>query len=310
MGACQCIPAVKDGHSYWVWAGRAFSACAYSDMEKAALMLGLMNILLWLVAQLPQLVQTFKEKQVDSISFGLFACWLLGDLTNLLGCILTNAYSTQLYTAVYFCAIDVVMVGQYLWYKKFYRKVQSRRDEVGKLSIIPVMAFVGLIGLRTMTASSDASSRLDISNGRTLYNFANEPDFAYAVTGNATDNTTQQCDYTAPVGDVANDIGIACAWISATLYFVSRIPQVVKNYQRKNVDGLNPFMFLVATAANTCYGLSIILNQPPINDDFYESKLPYIVGSMGTLIFDVTILIEYRMYNRAGKRRHGYDIIQ
>jgi uncharacterized protein with PQ loop repeat len=74
------------------------------------------NILFWMVAQLPQVWKNFRVRDAGALSFGFVFTWLLGDLTNLLGCILTHQLPTQLYTAVYFVAVDVVLVGQWVFY--------------------------------------------------------------------------------------------------------------------------------------------------------------------------------------------------
>lgn len=304
MGACVCVPSVKDGHHYWQWAGQALNECAYTDAEKAAIMLGLINILLWLVAQIPQLVQTYEEKQVEAISIGLFVLWLLGDITNLLGCLLTNAYTTQLYTAVYYCAIDVIMVSQYIYYKKIYPKRNQLQENTGKLTIIPVIAFLLVVGLQgTIVDFSTSVDTAPLAVGRELY----------TLVGHSGSNSTNgdvdknECDFKETVEGAAKYMGIVCSWLSAICYLCSRIPQLVKNFKRKNVEGLSRSMFICSVTANTCYGLSIILNQPPMDEEFFTSKLPFIVGSMGTLVFDCIILIEYAVFKG---NRSGYQAIE
>lgn len=61
------------------------------------------NMIIWLVAQIPQLILNYQTGAVESLSVGLLVPWLLGDVCNLLGAYLTDQLSTQKYTAVYFC---------------------------------------------------------------------------------------------------------------------------------------------------------------------------------------------------------------
>jgi uncharacterized protein with PQ loop repeat len=56
---------------------------------------GLISIMCWFVAQFPQLLQNYRRKNVDSLSFTFVLNWVLGDLTNLIGCILTDQSPTQ-----------------------------------------------------------------------------------------------------------------------------------------------------------------------------------------------------------------------
>lgn len=81
-------------------------------------------------------------------------------------------------------------------------------------------------------------------------------------------------------------------------YFISRVPQIYENYRRKSVEGLAMAMFVMAAGANTCYGLSIVLRAPAVDSKFWGATLPFIIGSMGTLIFDATILIQAILYNK------------
>lgn len=119
--------------------------------------LGWVNIALWVVALFPQLVTNYRTKRADvscvvfdrrryagnglvvqSLSGLFLAAWLVGDISNLLGCILTNQLPTvrcfvffvvgsqprsqQLYTAVYFCLLDVAILSQWFYYSlvRFY----------------------------------------------------------------------------------------------------------------------------------------------------------------------------------------------
>jgi len=76
-------------------------------------------------------------------------------------------------------------------------------------------------------------------------------------------------------------IGDISSWISAVLYLLSRIPQIVLNYRRRTVKGLSMSMFFMMCAANTFYGTSILLLSPPIDTRFYASVLPFFVGVVG-----------------------------
>ena len=100
-------------------------------------------------------------------------------------------------------------------------------------------------------------------------------------------------------------IGIAIGWISAALYLGSRIPQLVKNCRRGTTDGLSPIMFTMAVIANTTYSLGIILLNPTVNGVLCH--LPWIVGSVGTIQFDVMALFQFLYYRKSSNERLPLD---
>ncbi|KZO90479.1 hypothetical protein CALVIDRAFT_522648 [Calocera viscosa TUFC12733] len=83
--------------------------------------LGYTSILSWLFAQFPQLIVNWKLQSAEGLALPFLVNWLFGDLTNLLGCILTHQLPFQTYLATYFCCLDVCLLSQYLYYTPFSR---------------------------------------------------------------------------------------------------------------------------------------------------------------------------------------------
>nr|GAT53256.1 predicted protein [Mycena chlorophos] len=116
-----------------------------------------------------------------------------------------------------------------------------------------------------------------------------------------------------PSEDPFNELvlGRIFAWLCTTLYLTSRLPQIWKNYVRKSVEGLSMALFCFAFLGNFFYVFSILTSErahepPPASTEFLRESLPYLLGSGGTLIFDVTIVIDCR--NNSGglhRRRNG-----
>ncbi|AFR93347.2 vacuolar membrane protein [Cryptococcus neoformans C23] len=99
-------------------------------------------------------------------------------------------------------------------------------------------------------------------------------------------------------------IGRISAWSCTTLYLTSRMPQIWKNFQRKSVEGLSILLFLFAFCGNVTYVFSILLNpsggpDPAESSHYLLEALPYLLGSGGTLIFDLTIMIQSLIYGSA-----------
>ncbi|KAJ3753411.1 PQ loop repeat-domain-containing protein [Lentinula raphanica] len=117
--------------------------------------------------------------------------------------------------------------------------------------------------------------------------------------------------------DASNEriIGRIFSWVCTTLYLTSRLPQIWKNYVRKSVeasilfcDGLSMYLFIFAFMGNTFYVASIltapeVYEPAPRSSDFIKECIPYLLGSGGTLVFDLTIVTQSFIY-RSKPRRH------
>ncbi|PFH54276.1 hypothetical protein AMATHDRAFT_72778 [Amanita thiersii Skay4041] len=104
-------------------------------------------------------------------------------------------------------------------------------------------------------------------------------------------------------------LGRIFAWLCTTLYLTSRLPQIWKNYVRKSVEGLSMSLFIFAFLGNVFYVSSILSSPkvrlpPPISTEFIRESIPYLLGSGGTLMFDITIVTQSFIY-RPRRRRHS-----
>lgn len=79
--------------------------------------------------------------------------------------------------------------------------------------------------------------------------------------------------------------------------FPSRIPQILENARKKSVEGLSIALFFCTILGNLTYGASILMRHPPLDTHFYASTLPYIVGSLGVLMFDLMILGQFVLFS-------------
>ncbi|KXN86907.1 putative vacuolar amino acid transporter YPQ3 [Leucoagaricus sp. SymC.cos] len=111
-------------------------------------------------------------------------------------------------------------------------------------------------------------------------------------------------------------LGRIFAWLCTTLYLTSRLPQIWKNlsgrlkFVRKSLEGLSMYLFVFAFLGNVFYVASILFSPnvylpPPESTDFIKESIPYLLGSGGTLIFDVIIVTQSFIYKPKHKRRHA-----
>ena len=65
---------------------------------------------------MPQIYKNYQLQSASGLSIYFLGEWLLGDLSNLLGAVLTRQAAWQVVVAGYYVFVDVGLVSQYLWY--------------------------------------------------------------------------------------------------------------------------------------------------------------------------------------------------
>ncbi|KAG6333490.1 hypothetical protein ID866_5593 [Astraeus odoratus] len=79
-------------------------------------LLGYVSIGCWLGAQFPQILENIKQQSCESLALPFLFNWMLGDASNLIGCLLTHQLPFQTYLATYFCIVDCCLLYQYFYY--------------------------------------------------------------------------------------------------------------------------------------------------------------------------------------------------
>ena len=82
--------------------------------ESVSAAAGAGSLAVWMTAQSPQIYQNYCRKSVSGLSPVFLIQWMLGDLTNAVGSILTDQTPFQIIIAIYMLFIDMLLVGQ-LW---------------------------------------------------------------------------------------------------------------------------------------------------------------------------------------------------
>lgn len=112
-------------------------------------------------------------------------------------------------------------------------------------------------------------------------------------------------------GSTLARLGPFVAWISGLSYLLSRTPQIAHMLARgrRGARGLAPQMFFTAFTANGLYGLSVLLRKPRIDGEFWRATFPFILGSVGTMVFDFVILcIIFRLRLTAPAKRSALGV--
>ncbi|KAK4690973.1 solute carrier family 66 (lysosomal lysine-arginine transporter), member 1, partial [Lecanoromycetidae sp. Uapishka_2] len=101
---------------YLIRFSSAFGSCVPTSLAFISTTFGVFSIVSWLFAQVPQIYKNYQLHSAAGLSIYFLAEWLLGDLTNLIGAVLTKQATWQVVVASYYVTVDVVLVGQYVWY--------------------------------------------------------------------------------------------------------------------------------------------------------------------------------------------------
>lgn len=100
---------------------------------------------------------------------------------------------------------------------------------------------------------------------------------------------------------LSRQIGRISAWICTVLYMTSRLPQIWTNYKRHSVEGLSLFLFVAAFTANLLYVVNILASPKAVGPhaaDYLRESVPFLLGSGGTLIFDLIIVVQWWMWHQ------------
>ncbi|KAJ7976484.1 PQ-loop repeat family protein / transmembrane family protein [Quillaja saponaria] len=388
------------------WAQKYMEYCLCSAKDGVSLTLGLISVISWGVAEIPQLITNYKEKSTEGLSLIFLLTWLLGDLFNLGGCMLEPAtLPTQYYTAVLYTITTAILTGQSIYYVHIYPRLKYRLlkgpkpKQTGRQTN---SSAVKQVNKDEQSNGSDTSSRGNassspipfpavpqISSGRELYymsarsltkshtptagsvlaqrmtptfhhigNAIEEPLLgepistqsepalkikttlclvssvtflgAFSVHQSA-DRRLDSVVLNAKQGIVlqagrklsqvsevllqensiagSSGIGSFLGWTMTAIYLGGRLPQIILNIRRGNVEGLNPLMFIFALVGNATYVASILVSS--LDWSKVRPNLPWLVDAGGCVLLDTFILIQF-IYFRHGasediRSKHEYD---
>ncbi|CAG8834591.1 16669_t:CDS:1, partial [Racocetra persica] len=76
-------------------------------------------------------------------------------------------------------------------------------------------------------------------------------------------------------------------------------------YTRRSVEGLSIFMFIFAALGNLTYTLCIFTNplSSKKGSSYLREAVPYILGSIGTLSFDLVVFIQWLAWRDPERRK-------
>ncbi|KAI8979397.1 PQ loop repeat-domain-containing protein [Mycotypha africana] len=300
-------PILNDGSTAISWIYTLFGDCVYGWHDSLSLLLGYLSIFCWLNAQMPQVIKNYRIRDAEGLSFEFLTVWLVGDVANFIGCIITGQLLFQTILSVYFIIIDTVLCLQWLYYVK-YADNRLRRWIDGDDGIKRTNT---KDATRQLEQQHERADSTNITAAGTNPKLMNEQSSLLASSPQHKKYATMMlvfCFYStfalsSPTSNLIADnnntiwVGRFFAWLCTFLYLSSRLPQIYRNFRRRSVEGLSMALFFFAAMGNLTYVLSIFTNPHATRATLLEA-VPYIIGSAGTLMFDFTIFTQYALYSR------------
>ncbi|KAL7920817.1 putative PQ-loop G protein-coupled receptor [Trichoderma austrokoningii] len=273
---------------------------------------GSISMAAWICVILPQMIVNYRAKSADGLSITFLAVWMIGDVTNLIGGLLTNLAPTAVALAMYFCVADFLLVSQCV----YYNTVNARRAALAAEE----NEEAPLLGERHTTAHRHSVSSEDggkigpagdellersswMSNTACLIGvyvagfigwYLSYKAGAYKEADPVVFNAAMQAS-----PDLLEKIGIVLGYFSAVCYLCARVPQIIKNYREKSCEGLSILFFMLSLTGNLTYAVSIVAYSQ--EKKYIINTIPWLIGSLGTVVEDGTIFVQFRLY--ANNRR-------
>ncbi|CAL5431365.1 unnamed protein product [Camellia sinensis] len=102
------------------WSRHYMKYCLCNLKDVVSLSLGLVSVISWGVAEIPQIITNYKQKSAEGLSLAFLFTWIVGDLFNLFGCLLEPA--------TLFTITTLVLTGQTIYYGHIYHRLKSNKQ--------------------------------------------------------------------------------------------------------------------------------------------------------------------------------------
>ncbi|KAK9108778.1 hypothetical protein Sjap_016838 [Stephania japonica] len=112
------------------WVETYFHDCLCNFKDQVSFTCGFISLICWAVAEIPQIFTNFINKSGHGVSLPFLLAWVLGDIFNLVGCLLEPAtLPTQYYTALLYTVSTILLVLQCVYYDYIGRWWKQRKNK-------------------------------------------------------------------------------------------------------------------------------------------------------------------------------------
>ncbi|KAI3465010.1 hypothetical protein Pfo_021673 [Paulownia fortunei] len=116
------------------WIEELFKDCLCNLKDEISFGFGVASLVCWAVAEIPQIITNYNSKSAAGVSLAFLSTWIIGDVFNLVGCILEPAtLPTQFYTAVLYTTVTIVLALQCVYYNHFLQWWKRSQKEANRV---------------------------------------------------------------------------------------------------------------------------------------------------------------------------------
>ena len=268
---------------------------------------------------MPQLIEQWRLKSADGVSIGFISIWFLGDAFNLIGALWAGLLPEVIFLAVWFCFADAMMILSYFYYTRMYPKhhkvhpghenhhhhhdhdhesnqVRDHEDHPhhNHGENAPLLR-------RRSSALTDIAVEPEYHSIFIKYVLPIIFVFGAGCLGYFLSDSKEPEEPGSNIEMGPQIVG----YLSAVLYLGARIPQIIRNHQRKSVEGLSLLFFLFSTLGNITYASQILFYRS--DSQYIILNLSWLLGSLGTIFEDCFIFLQFYMYKDNIDKNEGVN---
>ncbi|EFC49306.1 predicted protein [Naegleria gruberi] len=293
----SCLEFDPEGIQYIKWIYIVFGECVHSAREQASFYIGMLSLFCWILALLPQIIANFKNKDASSLSIGFLIPSTIGDTCNMIACILSGQLMTQIFVATYFVMVDVVIIGQYIFYSL------KSKLKVATITILASVIFV--ISFLVLSNRNELNNQIVHQNtGRKLQSL--KPEHMMIVKGQ--EGVPKHNDFVFPPNTTISMVGFIIGCICSVMYMFSRWPQIYKNFKRQSTEGLSKVFFILAIFGNLFYLISIWLFSS--DGEYLLTRLPWLAETHLNVCLDTFIFCQIIYYSHRKQYKDKVEKLQ
>lgn len=233
--------------------------------------------------------------------------WLFGDLTNLLGALFTNLAPTAIALASYFCCSDIILISQCLYYNTINARRAAAEQNQEPTDVSEESPLISGSASQARKASEGENEAVGgntwVFNAMCLlgvYTVGFTGWFISYKAGAWDGAQPSHSDDVQATKETKEIIGLVLGYMSAACYLCARIPQIIKNYRQKSCEGLALLFFMLSLTGNLMYGSSLFSYSQ--DKAYLLNALPWFMGSLGTIVEDCIIFVQFRLYSKNTRR--------
>jgi uncharacterized protein with PQ loop repeat len=253
----------------------------YTLGQKLAWIFSTVSNGLWLFVFIPQLYQNYKNKNSNAISLLLLFCLILGDIFSIISAHFKQLNIVIIYAAAYHIILDIIIIGQILYYRR-----QSILSQDVLSESTPLML--------------DEDQLSDDLVLKYPYFYLTLSEFIFVILSFFIVTGSQIIMLTRIIPNTIDLMADIIAWSATFIFILARLPQIVLNFKRQSTEGLSLLSFIIINIANMFFLVSVLILLIDLRQnqyiDYIKSNIQWIVGSSSTTLFDCIIFYQFYKY--------------